>query len=88
MVHEPVDLPWEEWDWQDISDWHSALEELFVKEGEKGFDLTQAPLMRFYLIQLAPEKTLFVWVNHHLLLDGWSTSILMGQLADYYQATG
>ncbi|MFI5343201.1 MAG: amino acid adenylation domain-containing protein [Chlamydiales bacterium] len=88
MVHEHLELHWEEWDWQNISDWRYALEKLFTAEGEKGFDLTQAPLMRFYLIQLTPENTLFVWVHHHLLLDGWSAAILMSKLADYYQRLG
>jgi len=85
LMHGHVELPWEELDWQHIPDWKSALNELYVKEGERGFDLTHAPLMRFYLITLAPNKTLLTWIYHHLLLDGWSTAILMSRLANWYQ---
>ncbi len=47
----------------------------------RGFDLARPPLMRFLLIRLGEDGSFLVWSRHHLLLDGWSTAIVLGELA-------
>src|SRR5439155_8757835 len=37
-----------------------------------GFELSQAPLLRFTLIRLGPDRHRLVITNHHILMDGWS----------------
>ncbi|MBD2520823.1 amino acid adenylation domain-containing protein, partial [Nostoc sp. FACHB-973] len=51
-----------------------------------GFQLTQAPLMRLHLLQLDEHTYEFVWCHHHLLLDGWSLSLVFQDLLESYQA--
>ncbi|MGL4961012.1 MAG: amino acid adenylation domain-containing protein, partial [Inquilinus sp.] len=46
----------------------------------------RAPLLRFGLVRLAPERHRLVLTNHHLLLDGWSIPVLMTELVTLYQA--
>ncbi|MFF5175381.1 amino acid adenylation domain-containing protein [Micromonospora sp. NPDC000089] len=48
------------------------------------FDLTRPPLMRVAVLRL-PDEHLVVWSYHHLLLDGWSASLLLAELV---QAVG
>jgi amino acid adenylation domain-containing protein/non-ribosomal peptide synthase protein (TIGR01720 family) len=84
LVHQEVTLPWYELDWQDNADWRSALDAFFAEEGRRGFDISQAPLMRFYWIKLSSQKNLFVFVNHHVLLDGWSCSMMLGKVMEAY----
>ncbi|MBA6304371.1 non-ribosomal peptide synthase/polyketide synthase [Colwellia sp. MB02u-14] len=73
-------------DWQTYSseEQQEKLEEYLTKDRASGFDFQQAPLMRVALIQLSETSYYLVWSRHHLLLDGWCTGILMGELLDCY----
>ncbi|WP_160710767.1 non-ribosomal peptide synthetase [Chitinophaga solisilvae] len=53
---------------------------------QKGFDFTQAPLMRITLMQLAENRYKLIWSFHHILLDGWSTPVLLEKLLLVYEA--
>ncbi len=54
----------------------------------RGFDLGTAPLARISLLHLGDERTTVVLSYHHLLLDGWSTTILLRDVAGAYEALG
>jgi surfactin family lipopeptide synthetase C len=88
FVKRSIELPWQTLDWRGLSD--DALEQKFAKylqaERADGMDLTQAPLLRFALIQLCEDAWQFVWSRHHLLLDGWSVSILLKEVFVLYEA--
>jgi amino acid adenylation domain-containing protein len=53
---------------------------------EQGFDLTKPPLMRVALFRLAEDAYRFVWSRHHLLLDGWSTPLVVKDVFATYEA--
>ena len=42
--------------------------------------------MRVALIRLAENASFAVWSHHHILLDGWSMSILFGEVMTLYNA--
>ncbi|MBW4417616.1 MAG: amino acid adenylation domain-containing protein [Myxacorys californica WJT36-NPBG1] len=88
VVHRQVKLPWRELDWQAFSprEQQEQLEHFLKTDQEQGFDLTQAPLMRFALIRLDQQSYRFVWSHHHILLDGWSTPLLLKEVFADYQA--
>ncbi|MFD6624414.1 non-ribosomal peptide synthetase [Streptomyces diastaticus] len=48
------------------------------------FSLTHAPLIRWALITTAPDRHLLQLVAHHLVVDGWSLEILLGDLSLCY----
>ncbi len=50
------------------------------------FDLTSPPLWRVFLIRLADDNHIFVRIVHHIISDGWSSSILWRELRHYYAA--
>ncbi|KID54598.1 hypothetical protein JF50_22015 [Pseudoalteromonas luteoviolacea] len=50
------------------------------------FDLTKAPLLRALLIQLGESEYQLSVSTHHIISDGWSMSVLIGDLATAYQA--
>ncbi|MDR3658874.1 MAG: amino acid adenylation domain-containing protein, partial [Mycobacterium sp.] len=48
-------------------------------------DLAGRPPFRAALIRVAPDRYRFVLTNHHIVLDGWSMPILLGEIfAGYY----
>ena len=49
------------------------------------FDLSRPPLMRLSLFRLDEEVYRLVWSTHHLLLDGWSKALVIGELLALYE---
>jgi amino acid adenylation domain-containing protein len=54
------------------------------EQGKRPFDLINGPLLRCLLIRLAPERYIFLLVLHHIIIDGWSISILFRELTGSY----
>ncbi|WP_165423126.1 non-ribosomal peptide synthetase [Ktedonosporobacter rubrisoli] len=88
VVRLRVSLPWEEEDWRFLSsaEQQTHLQALLQQDQTCRFDLTQAPLMRFKLVRTANEAYYFVWCSHHIILDGWSAALVMGEVWETYHA--
>ncbi|WP_432079899.1 condensation domain-containing protein, partial [Streptomyces sp. YPW6] len=56
------------------------LRDLLDADRVRGFDLSAPPLMRIHLVRESSEAHVLVWSFHHILLDGWSVSALLGQV--------
>ena len=50
------------------------------------FDLSADDMMRVHLVSITDQEHLLVIVIHHIASDGWSRSVLMGELAELYAA--
>ncbi|WP_431129244.1 amino acid adenylation domain-containing protein [Variovorax paradoxus] len=50
------------------------------------FDLTTGPLMRVGVIRLAPQAHVLVLVMHHIIADGASLHLLVGEFVAQYRA--
>ncbi|MFJ4396936.1 amino acid adenylation domain-containing protein [Pseudomonas sp. NPDC089396] len=55
-------------------------------EGERRrpFDLLAPPLLRLLLVRLDDERHQLILTSHHILMDGWSQSRLLGELFQCY----
>ncbi|PYS95737.1 MAG: non-ribosomal peptide synthetase, partial [Acidobacteria bacterium] len=62
------------------------MEEYLRRDREQGFDLRRAPLMRLASFRRSGEEYVLVLSNHHLLMDGWSLSILLKEVFALYDA--
>jgi len=62
------------------------LNSFLQTDRDRGFDLSKAPLMRWVLFQISDREYYFVWTFHHILLDGWSASLVIGEVFEIYQA--
>lgn len=80
VVHKSVTLPWQYYDWQNSSEIEQQLAAFLQADCKQGFDLTHPPLWRLTLIQIAENTYHFVWSSHHLILDGWSTALVLQQV--------
>lgn len=57
----------------------------FIKEDyDRRISFDKAPLIRISLLKMAANTYKMVWTHHHILLDGWSVSLLMGEMLDVY----
>jgi acyl transferase domain-containing protein len=61
------------------------LESLRRAERELPFALGAAPLMRLRLVHLAGDVCEGLWTHHHLLLDGWSSPLLLREVFASYR---
>ena len=48
------------------------------------FDLTKLPLIRVIIFKLSKDENIFLLNIHHIITDGWSTSILFRELSELY----
>ncbi|UYQ64836.1 non-ribosomal peptide synthetase [Streptomyces peucetius] len=90
---EPVQLiPSElapDWTVHDLSalppaDRAEEAERLVDEDRARRFDPARPPLIRFTLIGLGDGRHRFLLTAHHILLDGWSRALLLGELFELY----
>ena len=90
VVLEGVRTSWTELDWRgdESSAREAQWESLLASDMARGFELSQAPLMRMTLVRVGSSSYRFVWSSHHLLLDGWSVPIVLQEVRTHYEALG
>jgi amino acid adenylation domain-containing protein/non-ribosomal peptide synthase protein (TIGR01720 family) len=90
VVNRNVKLPLEYLDWSGLSaaGQEQRLEAFLKADRERGFELSQAPLLRLTLIALTEGALYVVLSLHHLLLDGWSTDLVFKEAAALFEAYG
>ncbi|GAA6615701.1 aminotransferase class V-fold PLP-dependent enzyme [Scytonema sp. NUACC26] len=57
-----------------------------VQEAQKPFDLKGDLLLRVKLLRLGKQEHIMLLTMHHIVSDGWSTGLLVQELATLYQA--
>ncbi|SCW56608.1 non-ribosomal peptide synthase domain TIGR01720/amino acid adenylation domain-containing protein, partial [Paenibacillus tianmuensis] len=84
--HKPVDFSYE--DLRPLeADERLAYAESFLRQDKKrGFDLEQGALMRVSVLQTGDQSYRLVWSFHHILMDGWCLSIMLGEVFESYHA--
>ncbi|MBV9790245.1 MAG: non-ribosomal peptide synthetase, partial [Chloroflexi bacterium] len=88
VVRRQARLPWTIDDWRGIdpAEQQSRLQQFVQEDLARGFDLGKAPLMRLALFQSGDDAYHFVWSQHHILLDGWSLPLVLGEVFRSYEA--
>src|SRR5215467_14158256 len=88
VVHQHVDVPFEVHDWRHLgsSEQKDQLRMFLKADRSRGFDLSTPCLMRLSLIGLSSEEHAFIWSFHHLLLDGWSLSLVIEEVFQEYES--
>ncbi|MBE2202015.1 MAG: amino acid adenylation domain-containing protein, partial [Anaerolinea sp.] len=88
VVYRRLKLPWQAQDWRTLpaADQRTQLDAFLRADRAQGFDLTRPPLMRLALLQTAEHHYHFIWSHHHVLMDGWSLSLILQEVAQLYEA--
>ena len=50
------------------------------------FRLAEGPMVRAQLLKLTPDSWQLIFTAHHIVCDGWSTNVLLDELAKIYNA--
>ncbi|WP_156623196.1 non-ribosomal peptide synthetase, partial [Mycobacterium sp. 1164966.3] len=61
------------------------IQQLCAQERAAVYDLADQPAFRAALIRTAPDSHRFVLTNHHIVMDGWSLPILLGEVFAAYR---
>ncbi|MFI9272171.1 non-ribosomal peptide synthase/polyketide synthase [Kitasatospora sp. NPDC052896] len=87
-VHPPQDVPLPLHDLSELPEdpRQSALRRLLAGERARPFDLRRGPLLRTGLVRLADDDHVLALTLHHIVTDGWSTGVLLTDLAHLYRA--
>ncbi|WP_285505284.1 non-ribosomal peptide synthetase [Actinokineospora sp. NBRC 105648] len=79
VVPGAVELPWREVVTDD-TEW----DELVARDLGTRFDVAAAPLLRFLVGRVADDRVRLLITFHHVLLDGWSTPLLVREVFEAY----
>ncbi|MBB0228019.1 non-ribosomal peptide synthetase [Streptomyces calidiresistens] len=66
----------------------ARLAELVAAEESVRFDLADPPLLRFTVVRLGEHTWRLMFCCHHILLDGWSMPLVLGELFELYRRGG
>ncbi|MBV9787732.1 MAG: amino acid adenylation domain-containing protein, partial [Chloroflexi bacterium] len=88
VVSRQVEVPFTLLDWRDVpADQQAArFADYLARDREGGVNFAEPPLTRLALFHTGDDEYRFVWSYHHILLDGWSISLLLTQALKLYDA--
>lgn len=68
------------------SDNDEDIKEYVTQFRREPFNLSRAPLFRVSVIRKKEKETIILFCVHHIIHDGWSLNILIGELGTIYNA--
>ncbi|MCG8416661.1 MAG: amino acid adenylation domain-containing protein [Proteobacteria bacterium] len=88
VVHRTAPFRLEIRDWRDMTgpdrtrQWTATA----LEQRDRGFCLTEPSPMRILLIRETTREYRLLWTRHHLVVDGWSSALLLQELFAAYRA--
>jgi amino acid adenylation domain-containing protein len=75
-------------DLQDLpeAEHNAAIVQRAIAETQRPFDLIRGPLLRAEILRLSETDHALILMMHHIICDGWSTGLLIRELATLYAA--
>ena len=88
VVQRHVTLPLQLEDWRGLpaSEQQERLNTCLEADRRRGFQLNKAPLLRLALFQLNDDYHQLVLSHHHILVDGWSLTLVFKEAFALYEA--
>ena len=68
------------------SDRQKQLAEIYTQSMATPFDLINGPLWRAQIVRMDEQLHLFIFTAHHLVCDGWSSSLILSEVGEFYSA--
>jgi amino acid adenylation domain-containing protein len=88
VVYRKIDLPISHLDWNHLSsnDQDEHLQEYLHEDRSRGFSLSDPPLIRLAIINIAENRYQCILSCHHILIDGWALNQVLGEVLTSYLA--
>jgi amino acid adenylation domain-containing protein len=88
IIHEPfaVSVPVIDLQPMERDRSHETAERLIKAEITRQFDVGRLPLIRWIVFSSGEHEHLLLHVEHHLIHDGWSFNVFLGELFELYRA--
>ncbi len=88
VVQRHVALPFQLEDWRERSatEQQERLDTFLESDRRRGFQLNKAPLLRLALFQLDDNSHQLVLSHHHIIIDGWSLTLVLKEAFALYEA--
>ncbi|BBZ03723.1 non-ribosomal peptide synthetase [Mycolicibacterium chitae] len=84
VIPAAVEVPWTE----RTASGDEEAAALEAAERARPFDLEHGPAIRFLLIELPEQRWRLAVMAHHIIIDGWSLPLFVGELITLYRAGG
>ena len=84
VIRRHMRIPFAVLDWRGTTGLEDALAAWAQGDRQKGFDLRNEPLLRLTVIRTDEHRYHLIYTNHHILMDGWSGSLLLGEVLQRY----
>ncbi|WP_186062490.1 non-ribosomal peptide synthetase [Burkholderia gladioli] len=82
----PLEIPVLDLSTQPPEQREDSARRLADEEARRPFDLSAAAPIRVSLLRLAEDEFVILFTLHHIASDGWSTGVLVGEIAAIYGA--
>ena len=82
----PFSLPVEDLSALDEAERRERTRRLTAEEDARPFDLAAGPLFRARLLRMGPDEHVLLYAVHHIVSDGWSIGVLLGEMRTLYAA--
>ncbi|OLU26324.1 non-ribosomal peptide synthetase [Pseudomonas sp. PA15(2017)] len=87
VIRRQMQMPFVELDWSTRCDLEQSLDAWAEEDRGKGFDLHGDPLLRVAVIRTGSDRHQLIYTHHHILLDGWSSARLLGEVLQGYSGS-
>lgn len=84
VVPRQIEVPWT----QLSAGTAAAAATLEAAERARPFDLERGPAIRFLLIEMPQQRWRLAVMAHHIIIDGWSLPLFVGELITLYRSGG
>ncbi|MFD8816454.1 amino acid adenylation domain-containing protein [Streptomyces sp. NPDC059627] len=86
VVSRSVPLPWQVVDVSGLDEeaQRRAIDAYVAADESAGADFEARTLVRLALIRLGQRRHQLIWSYHHLVLDGWSAPVVLGEVFQTY----
>ena len=86
IVYHSINMEIVELDWRHLGDAQvqERLDAWLEKDRQRGFDFERPGLMRLAWVDLPGNRSRLIWSFHHIVLDGWSLPLVMGEVFQTY----
>ncbi|MFC9254808.1 amino acid adenylation domain-containing protein [Amycolatopsis thailandensis] len=80
----PLSLTVLDWSLLGQAEQDARFDAVLRADQARGFRLDTAPLSRITVIRVADAAHLVLWTSHHILMDGWSRTLVLEELTAAY----